>query len=102
MKKEKHIHDKRLFYSKHVIEKELKHHLVEWGATALSVGGAILNSNQYISGFYVWTVANLLWISFGLKHKHYGLVVMNIVFLCINAWGILTWWRNPFVIFPID
>lgn len=90
---------KSKFYTRHVIEKELKHHILEWSATVLSVAGAILNANKFIAGFYVWSLANLLWIFFGIKYKHWGLVVMNIVFLCINAWGTFTWWRNPLVIF---
>jgi len=90
---------KSKFYSRHVIEKELKHHLLEWSATALSVIGAIMNANQLIQGFYVWSVANILWMIFSVRYKHYGLLAMNIIFLCINIWGIFTWSRSPFVIF---
>lgn len=85
--------------TRYIIEKELRHHVLEWAATILSVVGAIFNANQLIHGFYVWSLANILWILFALKHKHYGLLVMNLVFLGINIWGISTWWKNPFVIF---
>lgn len=90
---------KSIFNKIYTIEKNIKDHLVEWGATFLSVFGAILNANQFIQGFYVWSVANILWIIFGIKYKHYGLVLMNVVFLGINITGIAIWWRNPFVIF---
>ncbi len=82
---------------KYTIEKELRHHIVEWSATLLSLIGAVVNANKGISGFYIWSVANLLWISFAIKHKHWGLLVMNIVFLCINIFGIINW-KTSFVV----
>ncbi|MSS75080.1 hypothetical protein EXS73_02615 [Candidatus Pacearchaeota archaeon] len=75
----------------YTIEKQLKHHLVEWSATALSVFGAVLNAKQLISGFYVWSLANVLWLYFGWKFKHWGLVVMNLIFLSINIYAIFNW-----------
>ena len=83
--------NKERFHQKYVIEKTLKHHLIEWSATALSILGAILNALQFISGFYVWTVASLLWILFAWKHKHYGLLVMSAVYIMINILGIIAW-----------
>ena len=77
--------------AKYVIEKELRHHIIEWAATLLSGVGAIINANKSITGFYVWSVANILWISFALKHKHWGLLVMNVIFLGINIFGIYSW-----------
>lgn len=86
---------KERFYSRHVIEKSLRHHIIEWSATALSIFGAVLNANKLIAGFYVWSIANILWLSFSWKHKHWGLFVMNIIFLGINIWGIINWWDAP-------
>ena len=87
------------FTTTYVIEKNLKSHFVEWGASILSIGGAILNANKIIGGFYFWSVANILWMIFGVKYKHWGLVLMNLVFLVINIFGISNWSTNPFVIF---
>lgn len=89
---------RKRFHKTYTVQKTLRHNLMEWGATALSIGGAVLNANQLIQGFYLWTIANILWILFGIKFKHWGLVIMNIVFLCINIFGVFTWWRSPFVI----
>lgn len=86
------------FHTTHIIEKTLRHHIIEWGATTLSVLGAIVNANKSISGFYIWSVANILWIWFGVKYRHWGLVVMNIVFFCINIFGIISW-RTGFSLF---
>ncbi len=87
--------------TRYVIEKELKHHIIEWSATLLSVIGAIINANKEISGFYVWSVANILWIWFGAKYKHWGLVVMNLIFLGINIYALFTWQTTGFFLFPL-
>ncbi len=79
------------FHTVHVIEKNLRDHLIEWAATLLSITGAILNVFKYIEGFYIWTVASLLWIAFAWKHKHYGLLILSVVYLVIDVLGIITW-----------
>lgn len=79
------------FTTIYTIEKKLRHHIVEWLATALSVTGAIVNANKEVGGFYIWSVANLLWMYFGWKFKHWGLVIMNLIFLGINIYGVITW-----------
>ncbi|MBM3230043.1 nicotinamide mononucleotide transporter [Candidatus Pacearchaeota archaeon] len=76
---------------KYTIEKEFRHHVVEWSATFLSVLGSIVNANKLISGFYIWSVANILWITFAIKHKHWGLLVMNVIFFGINIYGVFSW-----------
>lgn len=84
------------FYSRYVIEKELRHHVIEWGATILAVAGAIVNAVKYIEGFYLFIIANILWMIFAVKHKHYGLLVMNIVFLLINFFALWFWYSTGF------
>ena len=86
-----------MFYSVHVIEKSLIHHVIEWVATTLSAIGAILNANlfnimlfdTYFVSFYVYFVADLLWISFAWKHKHWGVFVTFTIFGIINCLAIL-------------
>jgi len=65
--------------------------VIEWIATCLSITGASLNAFHLKEGFYVWILANILWIVFGIKTKHYGVVVMFIVYSIISAIGILVW-----------
>ena len=79
------------FYTVHVIEKNLSDHLIEWAATLLSITGAIFNVFKYIEGFYIWTFAAILWIVFAWKHKHYGLLLLSLVYLVIDILGIITW-----------
>lgn len=82
---------KPLFYSKHVIEKSLKHHVVEWIATAGSLTGVWMVANQLRMGFMVWLVANILWIWFSFTHRHWGLLFLSACYLVINAYAFLTW-----------
>ena len=85
------------FYTVHVIEKSLMHHVIEWVATVLSAIGAVLNANifniqsfnAFNASFYVWFVANIFWISFAIKHKHFGVLVTFIVYSIINVLAIL-------------
>jgi len=80
-----------VFYSKMVIEKSFRDHLIEWIAAILSITGAIMNSYQKIGGFYVFGAANLLWMWFALKHKHYGLFFMSVGLFITNVLGIFAW-----------
>ncbi len=63
----------------------------EWTATILSIFGAILNAFLIKEGFYIWGVANFIWIVFGIKNKHYGMALTFFVFLVINIIGLLLW-----------
>lgn len=76
---------------KYTIEKELRHHVVEWGATFLSLFGALLISLKFYQGYYVWILGNVLWTSFSLKHKHYGLLFLSVCYFVINIVGIIKW-----------
>jgi hypothetical protein len=85
------------FYSVQIIEKTLRHHVIEWVATLLSAIGAILNSNlfnltsfnTFQTSFYFWFVADILWISFAYKHKHWGVFTTFVIFGIINFLAIL-------------
>lgn len=80
------------------IQKSLRHHVIEWVATILSVCAAVLNTNileisffnTYNSSFFIYFVADLLWISFALKHKHWGVFTTFTLFGIINGLKILS------------
>lgn len=63
----------------------------EWIATVLSIFGAILNAFLIREGFYVWGIANIIWIFVGLKNKMYGITLTFTVFLIINIIGLIYW-----------
>lgn len=77
--------------TKYTIEKNLKDHILEWSAMFLSVLGALLISVKILQGYYVWLIANVLWMFFAKKHKHYGLLTMAISYFIINVIGIIRW-----------
>lgn len=88
---------KNKFHTVYVVEKELKDHLVEWVATALTIFGAAFNANLvrlgelngYAISFHFWSAANLLWIAFALKHRHWGVLVTFGILLIVNVWSIV-------------
>lgn len=82
---------KGLFYRKYTIEKTLKHHIIEWFATVGSLTGVLMVAMKIRSGFGIWIVANVLWMWFAYKHKHWGLLFLSTCYLIINTYGFLTW-----------
>ena len=85
-----------LFPKIYVVEKELRDHIVEWTATLLTMVGAMLNArlialealDGFTASFYIWSISNLLWIAFALKHRHWGVFVTFTVLLIINILAI--------------
>jgi nicotinamide riboside transporter PnuC len=65
--------------------------ILEWIATTFSIGGAILNAFLIKEGFYLWVVANVIWLVFAWKSKHWGMALTYIVFLIICFVGIIYW-----------
>ena len=65
--------------------------MIEWILTALSIGGALLNSNKRVEGFYFWLVGNAGWLIFAIQAEHYGQAVLWAFYfgICIN--GIYQW-----------
>ncbi len=82
---------KPLFYKKYVIEKSLQHHVIEWCAVAGSLTGAIMVAKHIQNGYLIWLVANILWIFFAAKHKHWGLLFLSVCYLVIHAYGFIKW-----------
>ena len=92
------INKKNRFYTRHVIEKSLRHHVIEWIATILSITAALMNTNivgikmfdAYSVSFFIYFIADFLWISFALKHKHWGVFTTFVLFGIINFLKILS------------
>ena len=80
-----------LFYSRYTIEKSLLHHIVEWLATAGSLAGAFMVAQHIRIGYGVWLIANILWIFFAAKHRHWGLLFLSTCYLIINSYGFIKW-----------
>ena len=69
----------------------MKKQYYEWTATILSIIGALMNAFLIKEGFYIWGVANFIWVYFAMKNKHYGLALTIFVFFIINIIGIIYW-----------
>ncbi len=85
--------NKGLYYKAYRIEKSLIHHVIEWCATVLSLLGALLIAFKSWQGYPIWVVANVLWVSFSWKHKHYGLLFLSVSYLVINIIGLIKWFN---------
>ena len=83
------------FYRIYTIEKSMRHHVIEWAAMVLSVVGAVMNAQLSIWGFYVFMLGNILWASFSVKHRHWGLFVTQLIFFVLNVYGIWIWMQHP-------
>jgi hypothetical protein len=82
---------KEFFYTKHVIEKRLRHHVLEWIATAGSLTGFSMVAMQMRIGFAIWFFANILWMWFSSHNKHWGLFFLSACYFLINIYGFFTW-----------
>ncbi|MBM3232727.1 hypothetical protein FJZ18_01000 [Candidatus Pacearchaeota archaeon] len=89
---------KNRFKTIQIIEKELHDHVIEWLATLLTLIGAILNAgliklsvlDGYTLSFYIWSISNILWITFALKHKHWSVFITFAALLLVNILSIIT------------
>lgn len=54
----------------------------------LSFLGAVFNSNQSISGFYIWLISNTFHALFNAYFGHWAYVLMDIGFIATNINGI--------------
>lgn len=76
---------------KYTIEKKPHHNAIEWIATVFSICGALMVALQHFQGYYIWVTANVLWVIFAYKYRHYGLLTLSISYLVINIIGIIKW-----------
>ena len=67
--------------------------LLEGAATGLALIGAVLNARARVEGFYVWIVADALWIWWALGVEGYGLAALMLVYIAICIGGIRQWRR---------
>lgn len=69
--------------------KKLK--IVGWFATILSILGIILNAYLIIWCWLIWIMSNIFWIYWALKKKEWAQIILWIVFLCSNIFGLWQW-----------
>lgn len=79
---------------------------LEWIGAALGLlGSALLAANTRLSGwgFVAYLMSNCCWIGFGLHHKAYGLLAMQIGYTVTSAFGVYRWMlrRRPALSSPM-
>ena len=62
-----------------------------WIVTALSLLGNALNIKKKRSGFMVWVIANVLWLTYDLTTGLYSRAALDIVQTAFCIWGIIEW-----------
>ena len=66
-----------------------------WALTAVSLIGTVLNVKKIKYCFYIWTVANILWLAYDIYTGLYSRAVLDAVHLCFAVWGIIAWGKKP-------
>jgi len=61
---------------------------------ALSIMGAILNARLQKEGFYLWLIANTVFIIHNVRIEEYAQAVLWIVYQGISIYGLWTWNRK--------
>jgi len=67
---------------------------MDWTACFFSCLGLFLNAKKKIISWWVWIVSNIIWIIYGLKTFQYPLIVLQIVNIVINFYGLKEWNKN--------
>lgn len=62
-----------------------------WIMTAISMFGSYLNSVKSIYCFYVWIIANILWIIYDVSIKLYSRAALDILQTILCVYGIINW-----------
>lgn len=64
--------------------------MIEYLAMFLSITGNLFICFKKRQGFLLWIVANILWISFALTNKHWGMMILFTVYTAMSLFG---WWN---------
>jgi len=70
----------------------------EWiGVITGIVGAIIISSNIGLVGwgYVVFWISSITFMYFSWRLKRWPLFTMNLIFLCINTWGIWRWLLVP-------
>lgn len=64
-------------------------------AMLLSFIGNILVIKKKKSGYIAWTIGNIFWIIYVfIGVFNIGLLIQNIVYIALNAYGFIKWWKQ--------
>ncbi|MCF7910411.1 nicotinamide mononucleotide transporter [Candidatus Pacearchaeota archaeon] len=64
---------------------------IEWLATFLSLFGYIFIAIKRLEGFYIWIVANLIWVYIGVISQLWGMTTLFSAYTLISLYAIVFW-----------
>ncbi|OPX85598.1 MAG: Nicotinamide mononucleotide transporter [Pelotomaculum sp. PtaB.Bin104] len=62
-----------------------------WFAFILAVTGNALVVLKIRAAFWVWSVANVIWIWFAVGRRDWAQAAMFVVYIGMNIWGYVKW-----------
>jgi nicotinamide riboside transporter PnuC len=65
-----------------------------WLGTITGITGALLvalNINEVFTGYLFFMASAISWVIQGAKNNDKSLVLLNAVFVCVNALGLYNW-----------
>lgn len=65
--------------------------LFTWATTILSLTGTVLNVKKIRACFYIWVVANLLWLAWDISQGLWSRALLDVVQTAFAVWGIIEW-----------
>ncbi|MCB1111782.1 MAG: hypothetical protein H7A37_08260 [Chlamydiales bacterium] len=67
---------------------------ISWVLVAMSLMGNIFVVKKNVIGQWLWAAANIGWIYYDLTIEAYSQAFLFSVYLCLCAWGIVSWTRE--------
>lgn len=68
--------------------------MLDWIASALALIVLILNGNKKIICWPIWLLGNVFWVSYGVTHSVWSIVLVNFAFAVVNIVGWKRWSQN--------
>jgi len=68
--------------------------LIPWIFTLLSIIGAVLNARGKKSGFVVWIISNIGWVSWNIYIKEYAQCLLFLVYTGTSSYGLYKWSKD--------
>lgn len=65
--------------------------IATWALAVISLIGTVLNVKKIKYCFYIWTVSNILWLTYDLYIGLYSRALLDVVHLGLALWGIYAW-----------
>jgi len=62
-----------------------------WTTTIICLTGNVFNVKKSVICFYIWTLGNVLWLTYDCYSGLYSRAFLDIVQTVFSVWGIIEW-----------